>query len=439
MNRINLLYDATILTWGYLGGPCRAGIFFTAYNILEQFSTDSRFKITLYLSEMSEYNHYMTFLKNDVFFSQFQIITNNKQQTIYEKNISVHKNNIMLTKNILKKILFLLKIIKNIFFQITYYKVKKNNNDILKTIDAYFSPMNAIPQEINVISTIKQFLFLHDVIPTIYPQYYTDLSSEHWYIKMINSLTKKGYYFCNSESTKNDFIRYFGSQLDERKLFVYYIASSQKLFPEYDLIKIINILEKYHVTHEKHKKYIFSFSTLEPRKNLLFTISCFIKFIEKHNINDLYFYFGGGCWDSFIAQLKEKIFNFAAYSSKLVQLGYVDDKDVNILYSNSLFFTYIPEYEGFGMPPLEAMMAGTPVITSNNSSLPEVVGDAAITITYNDEEACIKAFEDLYFDKELRSEYIKKGLERAKLFSWEETGRKIKDKIQLIIEKDIES
>ena len=67
------------------------------------------------------------------------------------------------------------------------------------------------------------------------------------------------------------------------------------------------------------------------------------------------------------------------------------------------------------------MQAGTPVITSNNSSLPEVVGEAAITIDCDSEEQCIKAFEDLYFNEKLRNEYIEKGLERATLFSWEKT------------------
>jgi glycosyltransferase involved in cell wall biosynthesis len=166
---------------------------------------------------------------------------------------------------------------------------------------------------------------------------------------------------------------------------------------------------------------------LEPRKNLIFTINCFIKFIKKHSIDNLYFYLGGGQWNKFINLLEEKIDRLDEYRDKIIRLGYVDDEDVNILYSNSLFFTYISQYEGFGMPPLEAMQAGTPVITSNNSSLPEVVGDAAIMIDYNSEEQCIKAFEDLYFNEDLRKYYIEKGLERAKLFSWEKTVNKMSD------------
>jgi glycosyltransferase involved in cell wall biosynthesis len=112
---------------------------------------------------------------------------------------------------------------------------------------------------------------------------------------------------------------------------------------------------------------------------------------------------------------------------KIIRLGYIDDEDVNTLYSHSIFFTYLSKYEGFGMPPLEAMQAGTPVITSNNSSMPEVVGDAAIMIDCDSEEQCIKAFEDLYFNEGLRQRYIQKGIERGKIFTWEKTADKMMD------------
>ena len=111
-------------------------------------------------------------------------------------------------------------------------------------------------------------------------------------------------------------------------------------------------------------------------------------------------------------------------------MGYVDDEDVNTLYSNSLFFTYISLYEGFGMPPLEAMSCGTPVLTSNTSSLPEVVGDAAIMIEPTDKKACIDAMKNLYFNENLRNELSKKGLEQAKKFSWEKSTKIIIDSIK---------
>ena len=113
----------------------------------------------------------------------------------------------------------------------------------------------------------------------------------------------------------------------------------------------------------------------------------------------------------------------------IITLGFIDDEDVNILYSNSLFFTFISLYEGFGMPPLEAMEAGVPVICANNSSLPEVVGDAAIMVNAENEKEIIEAFSKFYFNEELRNEYVEKGLARAKLFSWDKTVKIMTDKM----------
>jgi glycosyltransferase involved in cell wall biosynthesis len=224
----------------------------------------------------------------------------------------------------------------------------------------------------------------------------------------------------------------FPDKLDESKTFVIPHAASQVFSPIYDKQALYKVLEKYSVNQQADDGYIFSFCSTDPRKNLIFTIRCFLEFIKKHNIDTMYFYLGGGEYPQYIEQFEQELSEFADYSSKIIRLGYVDDEDVNILYSNSLFFVYLSQYEGFGVPPLEAMQAGTPVITSNNSSLPEVVGDAAITITYNDEEACIKAFEALYFDENLRKEYISKGLERAKLFSWEKTFKLMSEKICMV-------
>jgi glycosyltransferase involved in cell wall biosynthesis len=423
-----MLFDATILTWGYMGGSNRSGIYFVTYNILKQFVKEPGFNIAMCVHSMYEYNIYTKYLLKDSFFGSFPVYHTYEKANTYKSNIKKHKNSIDSSKNILRKFVFLLKIIKNYVYLFMYNKNDKKNNNLFNAFDVYFSCLCPAPFEITKLEKIKHFLFLHDTIPVIFPQYYPDLSPDHWYSKVLKSLCKENYYFCNSEHTKNDFLKYFDKQLDKNKLFVTYIASSHDLHPEYDKKKLAMILKKYNVNYENNK-YIFSFCTLEPRKNLIFTIRCFVKFIEKHQIDDLYFFIGGEAWKRFIEHLKENINNLSAHSSRIVQLGYVDDEDVNILFSNSLFFTYISQYEGFGMPPLEAMQAGTPVITSNNSSLPEVVGDAAITITWDDEEACIRAFEDLYFNENLRKDYITKGIERAKLFSWEKTGKLMIDKI----------
>ena len=103
--------------------------------------------------------------------------------------------------------------------------------------------------------------------------------------------------------------------------------------------------------------------------------------------------------------------------------GYVDDADLPALYSSAEAFIYPSQYEGFGLPPLEAMACGTPVITSNTSSLPEVVGEAGFKLPPHDVEALTETMAKLLSDAAMSQHYKRAGLERAKLFSWERAAR----------------
>jgi glycosyltransferase involved in cell wall biosynthesis len=102
-------------------------------------------------------------------------------------------------------------------------------------------------------------------------------------------------------------------------------------------------------------------------------------------------------------------------------LGHVPDEDLGALLMGASVFAYPSLYEGFGLPPLEAMQCGTPVITSNVSSLPEVVGDAAITVDPADETAIARALKDVLLNGELAADLRRRGLERAQAFTWERT------------------
>ena len=147
--------------------------------------------------------------------------------------------------------------------------------------------------------------------------------------------------------------------------------------------------------------------------------------MKRNEISDLIFILGGGSWDSFIDLFNEKLGDYKNFSDRFILLGYVDDEDLSVLYSNAEWFVYTSQYEGFGLPPLEAMQCGCPVIVSNNSSLPEVVGDAGLLIDWDSDEQHIAAYEKYYFDENLRKENSKKGLEQAKLFSWKKTVNQI--------------
>jgi glycosyltransferase involved in cell wall biosynthesis len=413
---LNIIFDASTLVEN-MNLEVRGGIYSVAYNALRQFGENIHFKTTLLVpcgTVFSKKN------KIESFLSSFPVITISVfDQSKFQKNIDVHINKIQKTKNIFIIIVRLLKIFKNLIL-ILLFDIQRVK--IIKKTNVYISPVYDIPETIKNHSEIKSFHILYDCIASLkHIPSHVPPDPQHWYAKMIQGLNKEIYYFCISECTKKDFLELSPDQFDKNKMFVTPIASSNNFVANYDIFALKNILYKYGVTQNSGDCYIFSLCSFEPRKNLTFTIRCFIKFIKKHKIDNMYFYMGGGLFHEYTNQFNHEMIEFSVYKDKIIRLGYVDDEDVNILYSNSLFFTYLSQYEGFGMPPLEAMQAGTPVICSNNSSLPEVVGDAAITIDCNSEEQCIKAFEDLYFNEDLRKHYIEKGLERAKLFSWEKT------------------
>jgi glycosyltransferase involved in cell wall biosynthesis len=110
-------------------------------------------------------------------------------------------------------------------------------------------------------------------------------------------------------------------------------------------------------------------------------------------------------------------------SEAVIVTGYVPENDLPALYSGALCFIYPSYFEGFGLPPLEAMQCGVPVIAGDRTSLPEVVGDAGILVDPYDVDALAAALEKVVSDADLRSELSVKGLARAKLFEWRETAR----------------
>jgi glycosyltransferase involved in cell wall biosynthesis len=419
---INLLYDSTSIIEGFkTKHVSRSGIYWVTYNILWQFIFCKVYNITLLIPPCSFINK--IYIKK-IFNFKFKYITfYNKSKC--RLNISQLKNKILKSKNIIKIFYYILKININFIYIFLSYGFEKK----IKHIDVFFSPMYTVPDEIKKNTSIKSFQILYDCIPTIFRDLYPFIDTSHWYLNLIENLNKETTYFCISQCTKKDFLKYFSERLDINKVFVTHIASAREFIQQYNREIFNKIFKIYKIKLAHNVNYIFSLCTLEPRKNLLFTVKCFIDFIKKNNIDNLYFFLCGGYFPGFIEQFKQKLSEYSEYLDKIIMIGYINDEDVNILYSNSLFFVYLSQYEGFGMPPLEAMQAGTPVICSNNSSLPEVVGDAAITVDYDSEEQCINAFEKFYFNSELRKEYIDKGLERSKLFSWEKTFDIMSNKI----------
>ncbi|MDR2643037.1 MAG: glycosyltransferase family 4 protein [Planctomycetaceae bacterium] len=298
---------------------------------------------------------------------------------------------------------------------------------LIRNSDAYFSPYYAMINEIDVNPTIKKLQVIHDLTPILFPH----LFSKNWSIEWVawHNITPDMYVLTDSQCTKNDLLRHY-PHISENNVTTISLGADEFFCPCTDRIKIESVLKKYGLS--KNTNYILSVATLEIRKNFDHVIRSFAMFIEQYgdqfpNLN-LVLTGKKGWLDKRIYTVYNRLTQ--KIKKRIIFTGYVDDTDLPFLYNGAVCFCYMSIYEGFGLPPLEAMQCGTPVITSNTSSLPEVVGDAGIMLDPYNVEGLADAFMQVISNENLRQEMIAKGLEQAKKFNWD-------DCVDLIVKKII--
>jgi glycosyltransferase involved in cell wall biosynthesis len=171
------------------------------------------------------------------------------------------------------------------------------------------------------------------------------------------------------------------------------------------------------------ERFILFLGTIEPRKNVLRLVEAFATLIASgaKEMSDLHLIIAGGKgW------LSEPVYARAEESDIIDRVhfvGYVPEEEKRLWYNAATCFCYPSLYEGFGLPPLEAMACGAPVIVSNASSLPEVVGDAGLAVPPKDTQALSETLHRVLVDPALRADLAQRGVARAKRFSWDEAAR----------------
>ncbi len=411
-NKIKILMDISMLgNMAYPERAARSGIFFVALSLMNEFLKRDNIELSLYAGT-AYYIYVLKALKTILPDKKIKIYTDSVICAFY----NYFKSNFKYTKKISWKI-------KQFFMFVPAILAKAGTYIFPKHYDfnIFFSTYHYPPFSIRHQKTLKKFVLLHDCIP-ILNIYNEKLLGNHFKNKLFTKLEKNCFYFTNSEYTRTDFIKYNPNvTLDNTKTIL--LAASDKFKPTYEKFDIIR--KKYNIPDDK--KYVFSLCTLEPRKNLIRIVKTFVEFIKKNDIDDLIFVMGGGQWEKFMGELVKTIDNLDEYKSKILKIGYVADEDLPALYSNAEWFVYTSMYEGFGLPPLEAMACKCPVIVSNATSLPEVVGDAGLLINYDSDEEHIKAYETYYYNPGLRVEFAQKGYERSKNFSYKKAADEILD------------
>jgi len=268
-------------------------------------------------------------------------------------------------------------------------------------------------------SRSPQVVTIHDIGPLTHPQYFT--KKDQWLMRQgfDHAIQQSSTIICVSKATANAVEKYAISNYQlsiKERLHVIYEGLDPAFFIE-PLVEEIDDI--YLVSSLLQAPFVFSVGKISPRKNLTTVIGAFR--LLSSEIPELQLIIvGGDGWDC--DQIQENV-NSLGLENRVHILGYVSDSLLRLLYRKALVFVYPSLFEGFGLPILEAMASGCPVITSKTSSLPEVAGDAAILIEPTDVESLKNGILEVYNNAEQRFKMITKGLERARLFCWEKTAR----------------
>jgi glycosyltransferase involved in cell wall biosynthesis len=295
--------------------------------------------------------------------------------------------------------------------QFTYPKFIKANR-----IDLYHGLHYSMPliKKTRIVTTVHDMTFFkvpqtHIWLKKLYFKFFIKYSGNH-----------SDHLISVSDNTKIDLINLFN--IKPEKITTTHLGVDEKFRPIDDLDKFQILKNKYHLPDH----FVLYVGLIEPRKNLSSLIRSYSNLrMSISLIKDIHLVIAGRWgWES------EKLMVLVSELNIAEQVhfpGYIEPEDLPFLYNMAKVFVYPSFYEGFGLPVLESMACGTPVITSNVSSMPEFVGDSGLLIDPNDISGIQNALGDLLMNDQLRIELSGRALKRSKEFTWKETARKTLD------------
>lgn len=284
-------------------------------------------------------------------------------------------------------------------------------------IDIVHSPFHDLSR-FHENKTSSWFYTIHDIIALTSPDYFEKSTAENL-IPFFKKIADKGNFFISvSDYTKEQFCDYF--KIPREKVSTIPNAASKDLFYRIKDTNTINSVRKKYQVPEGD--YILGLATLEPRKNIAGVIKAFYEVLEQSKRKDLYLVIAGK-----LGWKMQSIFSGhesnPELKDKVVFVGHILDQDLAALYSGAKTFVYASFEEGFGLPPLEAMQCGTPVISSSTSSIPEVVGNAGVLVNPHMQDELAHAINRFVSDDNFRQTFVEKGLSQAKNYTWDKTAR----------------
>ncbi len=261
-------------------------------------------------------------------------------------------------------------------------------------------PLGACPHVVTV----------HDISYELYPDFFSP--RDRWMLKIMVPLTirRAAHIITVSQHAKHEIVSRYN--LSPARVTVTYEAAGEQFHPVIEASVLNVVRERYGLGSQ----YLLALGNLQPRKNIGRLVEAYARLRRDGQLVGVQLVLAGkALWRESEIYAKVK---GAGLEQEVIFPGYVDDADLPALYSGALAFVFPSLYEGFGLPPLEAMACGTPVIASNAASLPEVVGDAALTVNPTDVQALADAIHLVVSRPGLRACLIERGLRRAAQFTW---------------------
>lgn len=269
-------------------------------------------------------------------------------------------------------------------------------------------------------SPMKNVITVHDLAFELFPDHFTARDRMRLSRGTRRAVKKADHIIAVSNSAKNDLVRLY--RVPESKITTIYEGCDTEFFQPASVTAIETVKQKYQL----NRPYVITVGTLQKRKNHIALVEALAQVKEAIRI-DLVFAGGKGwLYDELLQRITE-----LGLEDRVKLLGYVPDEDRPPLYSGAALFALPSLYEGFGLPILEAMACGAPVLTANNSALTEVGADAALFVDAHSIEAIAEGLVKIIKDTTLRQRLIEKGFEQVKKFSWATTA----DQTLVLLEK----
>ncbi|MCC7355589.1 MAG: glycosyltransferase family 4 protein [Anaerolineae bacterium] len=279
-------------------------------------------------------------------------------------------------------------------------------------VDIFHSPDFTLPP----LSHARGLVTVHDLAFLRVPECADPRLRAYLSSAVPRSLRRAWHSLADSECTRQDLAALLDVDLD--KVAVVPAGVDACFRPDVPDAGKAAVRRRYHLEHP----YILSVGTVEPRKNHVTLIAAYARLRRATGLSHELVIAGGSGW------LNEPIYAAPekyGVAGHVRFLGWIDDKELPALYAAADAFAFPSLYEGFGLPPLEAMACGVPVVVANNSSLPEVVGDAALLVDARDDDGLAATLERALCDGDLRSSLRARGIQRAAMYTWERAANKL--------------